>query len=92
MTTKGNSGANRVLRLSTCGFTLLFNVWLMLGVLGISVRLELGFSDSQLEWLRAAATLSGKCPGEQRADYAISSRREFGAVLLEPQIHGLEFV
>jgi NNP family nitrate/nitrite transporter-like MFS transporter len=59
MTTKEPSGANRVLWLSTCAFTLLFNVWLMLGVLGISVRRELGLSDSQLEWLMAAAILSG---------------------------------
>jgi NNP family nitrate/nitrite transporter-like MFS transporter len=51
--------ANRVLWLSTCAFTLLFNVWLMLGVLGISVRRELGLSDSQLEWLMAVAILSG---------------------------------
>lgn len=38
---------------------MLFNVWLMLGVLGISIRRELGFSDAQLEWLMAAAILSG---------------------------------
>ena len=37
----------------------MFNVWLMLGVLGISVRRELGFSDAQLEWLIAVAILSG---------------------------------
>jgi NNP family nitrate/nitrite transporter-like MFS transporter len=59
MKTNGVSGANRVLWLSTCAFTLLFNVWMMLGVLGISVRRELGLSDSQLEWLMAAAILSG---------------------------------
>jgi hypothetical protein len=29
----------------------MFNVWLMLGVLGISVRRELGLTDAQLEWL-----------------------------------------
>ena len=40
----------RVLWLSTTAFTLLFNVWLMLGVLGISVRRDLGLSDAQLEW------------------------------------------
>lgn len=57
--TQKPGGANRVLWLSTCAFTLLFNVWLMLGVLGISVRRELGLSDSQLEWLMAAAILSG---------------------------------
>lgn len=49
----------RVLWLSTLAFTLLFNVWLMLGVLGISIRKEFKLSDSQLEWLMAAAILSG---------------------------------
>ena len=49
----------RVLWLSTVAFTLLFNVWLMMGVLGISIRKDLGLSDSQLEWLIAAAILSG---------------------------------
>jgi MFS transporter, NNP family, nitrate/nitrite transporter len=49
----------RVLWLSTVAFTLLFNVWMMLGVLGIPIRKELGLSDSQLEWLIAMAILSG---------------------------------
>jgi NNP family nitrate/nitrite transporter-like MFS transporter len=49
----------RVLWLSTAAFTLLFNVWLMLGVLGIPLRQELHLSDSQIEWLVAAAILSG---------------------------------
>jgi NNP family nitrate/nitrite transporter-like MFS transporter len=49
----------RVLWLSTIAFTLLFNVWLMLGVLGIPIRKELDLSDSQLEWLIAVAILSG---------------------------------
>ena len=49
----------RVLWLSTLAFTLLFSVWLMLGVLGIPIRQELGLSDAQLEWLIAAAILSG---------------------------------
>jgi NNP family nitrate/nitrite transporter-like MFS transporter len=48
-----------VLWLSTIAFTLLFNVWLMLGVLGIPIRKELDLSDSQLEWLIAAAIISG---------------------------------
>ena len=51
--------SRRVLWISTAAFTLLFNVWLMLGVLSISVRRELGFSDAALEWLMAAAILSG---------------------------------
>src|SRR5689334_25184668 len=49
----------RVLWLSAAAFTLMFNVWLMLGVLGISIRSELGLSDAQLEWLMATTILSG---------------------------------
>jgi NNP family nitrate/nitrite transporter-like MFS transporter len=48
-----------VLWLSTLAFTMLFNVWLMLGVLGIPIREDLGLSDAQLEWLIATAILSG---------------------------------
>jgi NNP family nitrate/nitrite transporter-like MFS transporter len=54
-----SDGRRRVLWLSTAAFTLLFNVWLMLGVLGIPLRKELNLSDSQIEWLVAAAILSG---------------------------------
>jgi NNP family nitrate/nitrite transporter-like MFS transporter len=54
-----SDGRRRVLWLSTTAFTLLFNVWLMFGVLGIPLRRELHLSDSQLEWLIAAAILSG---------------------------------
>lgn len=50
---------DRVLWLSTIAFTLLFNVWMMLGVLGIPIRKEFGLSDAQLEWLIAVAILSG---------------------------------
>jgi NNP family nitrate/nitrite transporter-like MFS transporter len=49
----------RVLWISTIAFTVMFNVWLMLGVLGIPIRNELGLIDSQLEWLIATAILSG---------------------------------
>ncbi|MGE5191616.1 MAG: MFS transporter [Deltaproteobacteria bacterium] len=49
----------RVLSLSTAAFTLMFNVWLMLGVLGIPIRNRLGLSDAQLEWLMATSILSG---------------------------------
>jgi NNP family nitrate/nitrite transporter-like MFS transporter len=48
-----------VLWLSTAAFTLLFNVWMMLGVLSVPIRRELGLSDAQLEWMIAAAILSG---------------------------------
>ena len=49
----------RVLVLSTLAFTLMFNVWLMLGVLGVPIKKAMGLSDSQAEWLLAAAILSG---------------------------------
>jgi NNP family nitrate/nitrite transporter-like MFS transporter len=48
-----------VLILSTVAFTLLFNVWLMLGVLAPRIKESLGLSASQVEWLIAAAILSG---------------------------------
>ena len=49
----------RVLVLSTTGFTLMFAVWLMFGVLGIPIREEFGLSDVQLSWLTATAILNG---------------------------------
>jgi NNP family nitrate/nitrite transporter-like MFS transporter len=55
-------GRWRVLWLSTLAFTLLFNVWMMLGVLGIPIRRELGLTDAQLEWLIAVAILAGSLP------------------------------
>src|SRR5438270_11433945 len=49
----------RVMWISTVAFTVMFNVWLMLGVLGIPIRNEMRLSDVQLEWLIATAILSG---------------------------------
>lgn len=49
----------RVLVLSTAAFTLLFAVWLMLGMLSIKIKPELGLSDAQLYNLTLAAILSG---------------------------------
>ena len=54
-----SASRQRVLWLSTAAFTLMFNVWLMLGVLGIPIRRDLGLSGAQLEWLIASAILSG---------------------------------
>lgn len=51
--------ANRVLLLSTVAFTLLFAVWLMLGVLGVPIRRELGLTPIQFTWVTAIAILSG---------------------------------
>src|SRR6266480_586716 len=52
----------RVLWLSTAAFTLLFAVWLMLGVLGIKIRDELNLTPGQFEWLLAVAILAGSLP------------------------------
>jgi NNP family nitrate/nitrite transporter-like MFS transporter len=52
-------GAVRVLAISTIGFTLMFAVWLMFGVLGIPIREEFGLSDVQLSWITAVAVLNG---------------------------------
>lgn len=49
----------RVLVLSTGAFTLLFAVWLMLGMLSIKIKPELGLTDGQLYNLTIAAILSG---------------------------------
>jgi NNP family nitrate/nitrite transporter-like MFS transporter len=50
---------NRVLALSTFAFTVLFAVWLMLGVLGVAVKDELRLDKVQFAWLTAIAVLSG---------------------------------
>ncbi len=52
-------GRGRVLTMSTIGFTLMFAVWLMFGVLGIKIRDEFGLTDVQLSWITAVAVLNG---------------------------------
>jgi NNP family nitrate/nitrite transporter-like MFS transporter len=60
MTPDPERGARtRVLVLSTTAFTLLFAVWLMLGMLSIKIKPELGLTDGQLYNLTIAAILSG---------------------------------
>ncbi len=49
----------RVLVLSTIAFTLLFAVWLMLGMLSIKIKPELSLSDGQLYNLTIVAILAG---------------------------------
>ncbi|MBW6393654.1 MAG: nitrate/nitrite transporter [Thermus sp.] len=49
----------RVLWLSTIGFTVMFAVWLMFGVLGVPIRREFGLTDVELSWLSAVAILNG---------------------------------
>lgn len=59
-TDQPSAGARtRVLTLATVAFTLLFAVWLMLGMLSIRIKPELGLSDGQLYNLTIAAILSG---------------------------------
>lgn len=52
-------GAVRVLVIATVGFTLMFAVWLMFGVLGVAIRDEFGLTDSQFAWLTSVAILNG---------------------------------
>ena len=52
-------GRGRVLAMSSIGFTLMFAVWLMFGVLGIKIRDEFGLTDVQLSWIAAVAVLNG---------------------------------
>ena len=52
-------GRTSVLVWSTAGFTLMFAVWLMFGVLGIPIREEFGLDDVQLSWITAVAVLNG---------------------------------
>jgi NNP family nitrate/nitrite transporter-like MFS transporter len=54
-----DEGAGRVLTLATASFTLLFAVWLMLGVLAVPIKTEFGLSKLQFSWLTAVAILSG---------------------------------
>jgi NNP family nitrate/nitrite transporter-like MFS transporter len=51
-----------VLWLSTTAFTLLFAVWLMFGVRGVSIQRDFGLTDLQLGWLGAAALLARSLP------------------------------
>src|SRR5262245_23635213 len=59
MLTADTGQRRRVLWLSTIAFTLLFGVWLMLGILGIPISKELGLSKGQMYWLTIAAILAG---------------------------------
>ena len=77
-------GRGRVLVLSTLGFTLMFAVWLMFGVLGIPIRDEFGLTDVQLAWITAVAVLNGsiwRLPAGIVTD-RIGGRRVFAAMLL----------
>jgi NNP family nitrate/nitrite transporter-like MFS transporter len=57
--TNEDKGAARVLTLATTAFTLLFAVWLMLGVLAVPIKAEFGLDKVQFSWLTAIAILSG---------------------------------
>lgn len=78
-----SSGATRVLVMSTLGFTVMFAVWLMFGILGIPIRTEFGLSDVELSWLSAVAVLNGsmwRLPAGMVTD-RIGGRKVFAAML-----------
>ncbi len=84
MTTETHEkGRTSVLVWSTIGFTLMFAVWLMFGVLGIPIREEFGLTDVQLAWLTAVAVLNGaiwRLPAGIAAD-RFGGRRVFVSML-----------
>ena len=76
--------SSRVLLLATTAFTLLFAVWLMFGVLGVSIKSELHLDKVQFAWLTAIAILSGsllRLPFGLLAD-RIGGKKVFTALLL----------
>ncbi|VTR97386.1 nitrate/nitrite transporter [Tuwongella immobilis] len=73
------SDRQRVLWLSTIAFTLLFAVWMMLGILGVRIRDELQLSASQLDWLLAVAILAGSLP---RLHFGIWTDRSGGRLMM----------
>ena len=52
-------GSGSVLTLSTIGFTLMFAVWLMFGILGVPIQKEFGLTNPQLFWISSLAVLNG---------------------------------
>jgi len=52
-------GSGRVLTVSTIGFTLMFAVWLMFGILGVPIQKEFGLTNPQLFWITSLAVLNG---------------------------------
>ena len=69
----------RVLWLSTAAFTLLFAVWLMLGMLSIRVKPDLSLTDGQLYNLTIAAILAGSLG---RFHFGVWTDRYGGRVVL----------
>jgi len=55
----GSKSPYAILTLSTIGFTLMFAVWLMFGVLAIPIRKEFNLTETQFGWLTAIAILNG---------------------------------
>src|SRR5262249_5955217 len=68
-----------VLWLSTTAFTLLFAVWLMLGVLGIKIKEDVPMTDAGLGWLGAAAILAGSV---LRLNFGIWADRYGGRLMM----------
>ncbi len=51
--------ANRIMWISTIGFTVMFAAWMMFGILGVKIQEELGISQEQFSWIAAVAILNG---------------------------------
>ncbi|WP_309570281.1 MFS transporter [Deinococcus sp.] len=51
--------ARKVVTFATLGFTLMFAVWVMFGIVGLPIRKELGLTDAQFTLLTAIPVLTG---------------------------------
>ncbi|MFC4637758.1 MFS transporter [Deinococcus hohokamensis] len=84
-------GARRVVAASTLGFTLMFAVWVMLAIVGLPIRKELGLSDAQFTLLTAIPVLTGsllRLPTGLLAD-RYGGKRVFQAVTLLTAVFAL---
>jgi NNP family nitrate/nitrite transporter-like MFS transporter len=74
-----DNSSGKVLVLSTLAFTLLFAVWLMLGVLAVAIQQELGLSAVEFSWLTASAILTGSL---LRLPYGVLTDRWGGRLMM----------
>lgn len=83
--TEAPNGAGRVLTMSTIGFTVMFAVWMMFGILQKPIRTELHLTEEQYSWVLAAAILNGamwRLPAGMLADRLGGRRLMVGLLAL----------
>jgi hypothetical protein len=71
--TPSTGGATACCTLSTIGFTLMFAVWLMFGVLGKPIPQEFGLTEVQLSWISPWRCSTARCGGCRPACWPTAS-------------------